>query len=201
MSLQPIDPPIGAYEAVRSTIATLAAQDGFRTPALRRAEPRAIALSTPHRFGVLPLNRIRGAKDLRSVVEQKGWRFLVHDGTRVVAAADAIETEKTRYLLGQINEGPFVVATEEAIRRAERLDSVRRGQFAPVFLLVPAVYVAALWLEDQQRSSDLVLVLPPAPKELSAWEPMTPRPFLRVLEGLAARVPREHKTAQEPSGG
>src|SRR6476469_3956191 len=86
MPLQIIDPPMAAYEAARSTIANLASQAAFRTPALRRADPAAIALSTPHRMAILRLDRIRGANDVRSVVDIKGWRFLVHEGTRVVAA-------------------------------------------------------------------------------------------------------------------
>lgn len=201
MPLQSIEPPIAAYEAVRSTIADLAAQGAFRTPALRRADPASIAISTPHRVAVLALNRIRGAKDLRSVVEQKGWRFLVHDGTGVIAAVDALQAEKNQYRLGQLNEGPFVAGTERAIRRAEQLDRVQRGQYAPVFLLVPAVYVVALWLEDQQRNSDLVMVMPPQPKEFTAYDPIPVRTFLARLEGLAALVPAEEKKGKEPSGG
>src|SRR5262245_21355874 len=201
MPLHTIDPPIGAYETVRSTIADLATQGGFRTPVLRRAEPTSLAISTPHRVGVLGLNRLKDAKDLRSIVEHKGWRFLVHDRERVVAAVDAVEVDKNQYRLGQVNEGPFVAGAEDAIRRAERLDEVRRGEFAPVFLLAPAVYVAALWLEDQQLKADIVIVMPPTPKEFTAWEPMAAPPFLVVLEDLAARVPPEDKRAKEPSGG
>jgi hypothetical protein len=201
MPLQIIDPPMAAYEAARSTIANLASQAAFRTPALRRADPAAIALSTPHRMAILRLDRIRGANDVRSVVDIKGWRFLVHEGTRVVAAVDAVQTDKGEYLFGQVNEGPFTVGTEDAIRRAEKLDQVHRGRFVPVFLLVPALYAAALWLEDQDGDADLVMTMPPAPKNLSAFGPMEVHPFLAVLEGLAALVPAEDKKSKDPSGG
>jgi hypothetical protein len=201
MPLDTIDPPMAAYETVRTTLSDLAGQGAFRTPALRRAEPASLAISTPHRLAVLGLNRIPRARDLRSVVEFKGWRFLVHDRTRVVAAADALEVEGKRYRLGQLNEGPFVAGTEDAIRRAENLDQVRRGRFLPVFLLVPAVYVAALWLENQQGKTDVVIVMPPAPKEFKEWVPMSTAPFLAGLRRLAALVPAEGKQAEEPSGG
>src|SRR5215831_10937629 len=126
MPLQIVDPPMAAYEAVRSTIGNLAAQAAFRTPALRRADPAAVELSTPHQMAILRLDRIRGAKDIRSAVDIKGWRFLVHEGTRVIAAIDAVQGEKGDYRFGQVNEGPFTAATEDAIRRAEKLDQVRR---------------------------------------------------------------------------
>jgi hypothetical protein len=191
MPLQIIDPPMAAYEAVRSTIANLGSQAAFRTPALRRANPADIALSTPHRMAILRLDRIRGANDVRSVVDIKGWRFLVHEGTRVVAAVDAVQTDKGEYLFGQVNEGPFTAGT----------DQVHRGRFVPVFLLVPALYAAALWLEDQDGDADLVMTMPPAPKNLSPFGPMEVHPFLAVLEGLAALVPAEDKKSKDPSGG
>jgi hypothetical protein len=201
MPLHTIDPPMAAYEAVRSTMADLVAQSGFRTPALRRADPATIALSSPHRTAVLGLDRIRGAKDLRSAAQINGWRFLVHQDATVIAAIDAVQTEKNQYSLGHINEGPFVAATEDAIRRAEALDQVRRGRFAPIFLLVPAVYVAALWLEDQTGSADLVMVMPPNPRELAPYSPLSVSIFLESLTPLADRVPKEDRKANRPSGG
>lgn len=216
MPLHIVDPPIQAFEAVRAKLADLATLSAFRTPELRRAEPAAIALSTPHRTALLPLDRIKGARDLRSVAERKGWRFLLHDGDRVVAAVESQEaTGPARrrpakdgpardiggHRFGQVNEGPFTTATEAAIRRAESLDQVKRGRFAPSFLLAPAVYVAALWLEDQDGEADLVIPLAPAPAELKPFEPMPVRAFLAVLARLADRVPPEDRRTKDPSGG
>jgi hypothetical protein len=201
MPLHTIDPPMAAYEAVQSTMADLVAQNGFRTPALRRADPAALALSSPHRTAVLGLDRIQGAKDLRSAAQITGWRFLVHHETTVVAAIDAVQTEKNQYRLGHVNEGPFVAGTEAAIRRVETLDQIRDGRFAPIFLLVPAIYVAALWLEDQTASADLVMVIPPNPKELTPFSPLPVKQFLESLTPLAARVPPEDRKAKRPSGG
>jgi hypothetical protein len=104
-------------------------------------------------------------------------------------------------MLGQVNEGPFVTGTEDAIRRAEQLDQVRRGKFAPVFLLVPAVYVAALWLEDEQSTADLVMVMPPVPKDFTPFSAMPVPPFVASLERLAALVPAEDRKATYPGGG
>jgi hypothetical protein len=201
MPLHAVDPPIAAYEAMRSVLSDLASHAAFRTPALRRADPASLALSTPHRFAVLPLNQIRRQTGLRTAAEMKGWRFLVHDGQRVVATVDAIETDKGEHQFGQLNEGPLTAGTEDAIRRAERLDAVRKGHYEPAFLLVPALYVAALWLQDRDGDSDLVLPMAPAPQELKPYEPMSAGAFLEVLVRLAARVPTDEKKGKEPSGG
>src|ERR1043165_8447234 len=100
MPLHAADPPIAAYEAMRSVLADLARQDSFRTPAPRRADPANLALSTPHRFAVLPLNRVRDKAALRSAAEVKGWRLLIHADKQVIAAVDAVITEKTGYQFG-----------------------------------------------------------------------------------------------------
>jgi hypothetical protein len=205
MPLRTIDPPIQAFEAVRAKIANLAALAGFRTPALRRARPEAMALSTPHRTALLRLDRLKGADSLRRAAEPTGWRFLLHDGDRVVAAVEA-QTVATRagpseHRFGQVNEGPFTVATEQAIRRAEGLDQVKRGRYTPTFLLAPAIYVAAIWLEDEDGEADLVMPLAPAPPELKPMEPMPARQFLAVLRKLADRVPPEDRRAKDPAGG
>jgi hypothetical protein len=78
---------------------------------------------------------------------------------------------------------------------------VKRGRYTPTFLLAPAVYVAALWLEDEAGEADLVLPLAPAPTELKPMEPMPARAFLAVLARLAERVPPEDRRAKDPKGG
>jgi hypothetical protein len=201
MPLDAIDPPIAAYEAVRSVVTGLAAGAGFRTPALRRADPEALALSTPHRVALLPLDRIRRDASLRAAAQTTGWRFLLHDRDKVVAAADAVAAKEGGFQFGQVNEGPFVAATEEAIRRAERLDAVRKRRFAPVLLTVPALYVMALWLEDRDGEEDVVLALAPAPSELEPYAPITPGAFLAVLAKLRERVPAESGRVKDPAGG
>ena len=75
------------------------------------------------------------------------------------------------------------------------------GRFAPTFLLAPAVYVAALWLEDQDGTADLVIPLAPAPSGLKPFEPMPARDFLAVLGKLADHVPPEDRRARDPLGG
>jgi len=201
MALHIVDPPIGAYEAVRSVVTRMASTSAFRTPALRRTNPAALALSTPHRVATVPLDRIRDAGDLRSIVETTGWRFLLHDGERVVASIDAVIGTEGTYRFGHLTEGPFATGTEEAIRRAEALEVVRKHDFEPSLLLVPALYVVALWLRDRESSADLTMPIAPVPVELEAYEAIGAREFLTILRRLAERMPRQDEKGKSPLGG
>src|SRR5713101_2201374 len=102
MSLYTVDPPSSARDAVISRLGHLAESSALRTPALRRASPDALALSTPHRVAVLPLNEIKHGISLRSAAQKKGWRFLVHDGDQVVAAAHSALSEKGEHCFGNV---------------------------------------------------------------------------------------------------
>jgi hypothetical protein len=187
MSLETVDPPIAAYEAVRSRLVNLATTSGFGTPAMRRAPPDALALSTPHRVAVLPANRIQPKMALRQAASLKGWRFLILNGKNVIATADTISNEKGEQRFAQINEGPFVQGTEQVIRRAEEDELIRKGRFEPVFLMVPTLMVVALWLRDLDGDADRLMVIPPAPKELRSFAPLATNDFVAVLNDLAKR--------------
>lgn len=201
MPLDVNNPPIAAYEAVQSVVSELAGKSGFRTPALRRAEPNRLALSTPHRIAILPLDRLRQASDLRTSTEIRGWRFLIHDGDRVIASTDAVLSQKGGFDFGQINEGPFNGSMEQAIRKAENLPAVQKGDFEPIVLLVPALYIVALWLQSADREGDLILALPPAPGELKPLEPIPASEFISLAQRLGERVPADGVRAEDRSGG
>jgi hypothetical protein len=198
MPLDVSNPPIAAYEAVQSVVSDLAGKSSFRTPALRRAEPKKLALSTPHQIAVLPLDRLRQANEFRRAVEFRGWRFLILDGDRVIASTDAVVSQTGGFEFGQINEGPFNGGMEQAIRKAEELPAIQKSHFEPVVVLVPALYIVALWLRSPQEENDLILPLPPAPGELPALEALAIRDFMAVARRLAERVPSREN---DESGG
>jgi hypothetical protein len=161
MPIEPIDPPIAAYEAVRARIAELAITGAFRTPKLRRTSPDALAIAFPHRVAQIPLDMIRTGMELRSAALDQGWRFLLVDNDRAIAAATAIQVNNEAYRFGYLNEGPFVEGTERAVEQAEADNIIQQGHFEPLLLMVPALYVMALWLKDRIDTADLVLPITP----------------------------------------
>ena len=132
---------------------------------------------------------------LRSAVHKKGWRFLVHKDDGVVATANSSIGGNGKHAFAHITDGPFVAATERAIRQAESLAAVKEGRFEPIWLQVPAVHVVALWLRNLDKDADLIMPVAPAPKELRPYRPLAASAFVAVLAELAARVQRDHAEA------
>jgi hypothetical protein len=194
MPIKPREPPQDAYEQVRKVIEALAAGRAFRTPNLARANPDPSALGTPHRVAILPLDSLRQERGALEVVLQ-GWRWFLRDADgRPVGTAEAIAVGDS-YRFGELNEGPFVASTEEALRRVEQID-LGPWEFEPLLLVAPAIYVAALWLKRQPgdaglvEEDDVLVLLPPLPASLEPYDRLTPEKW-DLLRQLAGRVPSD----------
>jgi hypothetical protein len=195
MPLQVAKPPMAAQKAVLSMLGRFLATDADLVPALRSASPTSVAISTPHRVAILGLDRIHTGMSLRSAAYKKGWRFLVLNGDKVVATANSSITGNGKHDFAHITDGRFVAATEEGIRRAEQLDSVRKGRFELLLLQVPAIHVVALWLRNIDNDDDLIMPLAPAPKPLRSYQTISEKSFIDVLTTLASAVARDHAAA------
>ncbi len=198
MPLQVSKPPAAAEKAVRSVLGRIIATDGDYVPALRSASAGSMAISTPHRIAVLGLDRIHVGMSLRSAVQEKGWRFLVLNGDKVVATVNSSISGKGKHGFSNITDGPFVSGTERAIRRAESLDSVQKGRFELLLLQVPAIHIVALWLRNLQHDDDLIMPISPAPKPLRPYQAVSAKDFIDVLAELAARAKRDYAEAHRP---
>lgn len=105
-----------------------------------------------------------------------------------IAAATAAKTKGAKYELSDLNEGPFVEGTEKAIRIAEGLEEVRKGNFEAFLLVVSTVYVVALWLQDRDGDADILLTIPPVNRALVPYRPMTQAAFLDTIRGMAKKT-------------
>jgi hypothetical protein len=198
MSIEPNEPPPALVAVLKRTLVPAAPFWG-ETSSAAKAPKRF--LSFPHRAAYLRLDEIRADADLRAIARPQVWRFLVQQakqsadvpddaagtaGASVLvgaATADAVTNEFTG-----MNHGPHVAGTEAAIRFAETCDNVRDGRFEAIFLMVPAVHVAALWLKDKIDSADIVIFIEPTNSQLVANQQMDAASFLKVLSGLAEKV-------------
>ncbi|WP_448044016.1 hypothetical protein [Bradyrhizobium liaoningense] len=207
MPIHPSDPPAAAVEAVGRAVASRAGKSKFPRSNLSVADLGAVSISMPHQVAHLPLGNIHRAASLRTAAILGDWRFLVHETKRrfvadndereepvPIAAATMVTTAAGTYELGELNEGPFVAATEEAIRRAEKLPEIQKGHFEAVLLIVPAVYVVALWLQDRDGDADLLLTMPPSNPALMPYRPMTSSAFLDIVHKLAQKAPSDDVT-------
>jgi hypothetical protein len=188
-------PPREIFDAVRSSFQELASKRGFGTPALRQADPRRLAVSDPH--GVYTLG-LRDIVDKREPADAQfvGWRWLVQEGQRTIASAEVGAGPYAGHGASEINEGPFVRSSAEALEAAEKLPETRDRSYEPRLLKIPAVYLVALWLHPDD-GDDLFVVLPPAPYDLKPDEPYR-WPALQRLLAPHARTRLEFDDRPKP---
>ena len=168
MPLRLIQPAASVAEVVRLQLAGMAQQQQFRTRELAAARPAALGLAAPHPVFNLGLDEIGkpGALDRAAMA---AWRYLVTSGSNVIAAAESSASHaKGRAVFSGTNEGVFVRASAEAIADAQTWPEIRAGHYALGLMHVPALYVVALWLrdEDGRDGGDRFVPLTPAPAPL-----------------------------------
>lgn len=163
MTVVALAPPQAALEAAQAGVARLLSAPGMASRGALGAAPGTTYLAAPHQ--VFHLSLPDAVRD-RPVEHARpgGWRFMVVNDSRALAAVRVRERDgaSESYVFSELNSGPFVDATVEALRRLE----ASRQDFRELRLLdLPALYLQALWLHGDD---DRFMALPPAP---SAFEP------------------------------
>ncbi|MDN3053751.1 hypothetical protein PH213_04165 [Streptomyces sp. SRF1] len=122
-----------------------------------------------------------------------GWRFLIRDGDRTVAAAEAVLTAGG-WTFSHFSEGPYVRSAELALHQAESL----RSAYQPRLLSIPELYMVTLWLhgdltadgaEGALGAADLLVPLAPAPPGIAAHRARRATDLLPVLTHRLAPAP------------
>ncbi|MGW3422313.1 hypothetical protein [Streptomyces phaeochromogenes] len=172
--------PAPALRTVLTALGSPTAVREARTPALRNAQgPATPDLPLP----VHVLDRITPAG--ASATRLAGWRFLIRCGERAVAAAETRLTPDG-WAFSHFFEGPYVTATERALRQAETMT----GSYQARLLSVPELYMLTLWLhgdcaadgaEGHPLATDLLVPLAPAPPGIAAHRPHRVAELLPVL--------------------
>ncbi|MFD3722664.1 hypothetical protein [Streptomyces sp. NPDC058674] len=185
----PLHVPPAPAPALRSVLAALgspAAVHEAHTPALRTLQgPMTAELPLPlHVLDRLNTSTLAvGGRPPRTRLT--GWRFLIRSGDRYVAAADTRLTADG-WAFSHFFEGPYVAATERALRQAESLGNA----YQPRLLSVPELYMLTLWLHGAvgadasaglPAGEDLLVPLAPAPPGIAAFRPHPVSELLPVL--------------------
>ena len=153
--------------------------------ALTTTASENVALTSPHELRHVGLDALADQRPLDDS-ETTGWRYLVETGGRAVAGAEVVtDADSGGAVFSQLNEGPFVQATAEALQGLEDRPEVAAGSYQVRMVRIPALYVVALWLEDREGDRDLVLPLAPAPAYLDTGRLYEEQEFLEALAGPA----------------
>jgi hypothetical protein len=77
--------------------------------------------------------------------KQIGWRILL-ETKRGVTVAVEIHTNRKKYASHQLQYGPSIQQTFDALELTRRNRRVNKQSFSPGILQIPALYFSALWL-------------------------------------------------------
>ncbi|MFC8507990.1 hypothetical protein ACFU3J_34020 [Streptomyces sp. NPDC057411] len=191
--LRPSPAPAPALRSVLTALGSPTAVREARTPALRAAQgPLSPELPLPvHVLGVGSAGA--GAAGQPPRTRLAGWRFLIRNGDRAIAAADTMLTPDG-WSFSHFFEGPYVTATERALIQAEALLT----PYQPRLLSVPELYMLTLWLHADTEAdgdsvvpgaADLLVPLSPAPPGIAANRPYRVADLLPVLSLRLGPVP------------
>lgn len=179
--------PAEVNDVVKARIKEMATKKAFRTPLLARGLQEAAAPPTPTQ--ALPVYHL-GLKDLADKgdvksASLKSWRYLVKQNEKIVATADAIIGADKKAVFSHTNEGPHVKGAVSGIQAAESNDEIKKGQYETRLLMIPAIYVSALWLVDAAGKRDLAVPLEPTVPPLVANKVIPLDEFLTTAQKLA----------------
>jgi hypothetical protein len=180
MTLRPAEPSPEVVETVRSHLAALAERPEYQGRGVAQSEPSELELAVPHDVYTLGLDRLAAGVSIRDA-EPVGQRFLVLDGDTPISSAE-VTPEGGDF---QANEGPYVAATAAAIEQAEQDPELSDGRYELRLLRIPALYLMALWLKDDEGDGDLVIPLDPAPEPLEPGRHYRPDELMEELARMA----------------
>ena len=180
-------PPV-AVDAIRQAL-----EETGRFP--RRARGR-LSLSTPHRVYAVTLDQLVSGQAVAAAAPV-GWRALLEEDERVVAAAELAGPELAKSSV-VVNRGGFVDSTVEALRVAERHPRADAERLELRLLRANALYLLALWLQPLDGGTGLVFPLAPAPPPLRTETSYEIPAFEAEVAALARTVASAYRSAERP---
>lgn len=185
----PIVTPELPPDAIEATRRALSATGRFP----RRREGR-LSLSSPHPIYTVALERLAAGDRPLEAAELVGWRALLEEDEKVVAAVELPGADAGR-AGALVNRGAFVESTVAALSAAERHERVVAERRELRLLRVNALYLLALWLHG---AADLFVPLAPAPPPLRAGVSYEGAAFEEQLTELARSVAAHYEGADRP---
>jgi hypothetical protein len=185
MKMKYAKPPSMATEAISSKLASMGAEPHVRTHALRDVHPSELKADEPHQVYTMRLDQLVSGDDRPS---PSGWRFLLRQNDRAVAAAETITDDAGGSQFASLNRGPFVDGTVEALDFAGTLPDPAAGSYEPRLLDVPALHARALWLHGGDDVEDVAIPVAPTPPGIEAQRVYPLSEFLTKLRSQAEVV-------------
>ncbi len=194
MSIRFAPEPQNGLTIVRAGLDRLAARQGPLGP----AQPTigASTIEPPHAVYDLRADEISNGGGLESA-HLTAFRYLVKSAGSAVAAAEvSTDASGKASLLANVNYGPYVAASSQALDELSAPAAAPAGSYEARLLRFAAIYLVALWLKADPGGSDIVIPLAPAPGSIQAGRRYTAQEFLDLITPLART--RTQKTSGDP---
>jgi hypothetical protein len=164
----------------------------------RAVDFSSLQVSQPHAVYDLRPGDVVGGSGLASAT-LTGFRYLVAGGGTTIAAAEVqVDTAGAARLLANINYGPYVAATAQALTEVVALPAVGATSYEVRLLRSAPLYLIALWLKPDSGTGDIIYPLAPAPPGLQAGQSYTVADFISAILPLAQKRTEQKEPAMVP---
>jgi hypothetical protein len=156
-----------------------------------------LSLSTPHPVYSVTLERLAAGDRIADAAELVGWRALLEEDERVVAAVE-LPGRDPGAGGAVVNRGGFVDSTVTTLRIAEGHERAGAERLELRLFRADALYVLALWLHPAEGGDDLFYPLAPAPPPLRAETAYESESFEADVSELARSTAEAYRSAERP---
>ena len=191
--------PQEVKQVVESHLGKMISKQAFSTPHLSKMKEEEVGAIIPTQTVPvyhLGLNDLVENRDI-AAAELRSWRYLIEHSGEVVASADAVIDAEGKPVFSHVNEGPLVNGITSAIHTANSQEMLQRGEYEVRLLMVPALYVAALWFVDTTGAQDHAMPIEPTFEPLRANEVITIEQLTSTLQELARTHSDQLKEIEE----
>lgn len=192
--------PQEVKQVVESHLGKMISKQAFSTPHLSKMKEEDVGAIIPTQTVPvyhLGLNDLVENRAIAAAATLRSWRYLIEHSGEVVASADAVIDAEGKPVFSHVNEGPLVNGITSAIHTADSQEMLQRGEYEVRLLMVPALYVAALWFVDTTGAQDLAMPIEPTFEPLRANELIMIEQLTSTLQELARTHSDQLKEIEE----
>ncbi len=176
------EPPPEAHRVASDAVGWLGRHGGLAARLPADVSVDDLELTKPHEELSLGLDDLTAGRGL-GAAQPNGWHYLVAPGGAPLALAVTVTSPGGETRFTQLDYGPFVKGTSDALATAAALPGTVASHER--VLAVPALGFVAAWV-DQPDGTSLLVPVSPAPTGVEAGRAYPADELLAVLRRLAA---------------
>jgi hypothetical protein len=182
MPISLAQPPQAVQELTQARIKEISSAGHFRVASLATAKPEQISIASGHPVYNLGLQEVVNNTPPANL-QLSSWRFIVQGNGPEPTAAETLPAVAARAAeFSSVNSGPFVAGTTEAFASVMKDPTFTSGNWEIRLLRIPALYLFAVWVHEQNGSDDRLRPINPAPAYLDTAKTYTWNDFLAAIK-------------------